>query len=187
MADELRQLEYSQRLRDRARNVVGSADARSTGRVLFEGAVAGGARALGVEARGVAGIVERAPADFLSLSEQSSALACREGDALLDTLIFAGGASTACGVPGKVVSQGRHHAREAVASRYVAALATSVENIARRHRELLVGAAIRVPHLRLHHGNEHVASRLHPVSLAHHGAGARRDVEILVELDCART
>ncbi len=36
VADELRQLEYSQRLRDRARNVIGAADARSTGRVLFE-------------------------------------------------------------------------------------------------------------------------------------------------------
>ena len=37
VADELRQLEYSQRLRDRARNVVSGADARSTGRVLFDG------------------------------------------------------------------------------------------------------------------------------------------------------
>ncbi len=124
VADELRQLEYSQRLRDRARNVVSGADARSTGRVLFDGAVAGGARALGVEARGV-GIVEGAPADFLSLSEQSSALACREGDALLDTLIFAGGRECIDGVwcaGRKVVSQGRHHARDVVAPRYVAAL-----------------------------------------------------------------
>ncbi|HEY6125342.1 MAG TPA: hypothetical protein VIV63_11885, partial [Steroidobacteraceae bacterium] len=120
------QLEYSQRLRDRARNVIGSADARSTGRVLFDGAVAGGARALGIEARdGVVGIVERAPADFLSLSEQSTALACREGDALLDTLIFAGGDGCIDGVwcaGKKLVTQGRHHERDAVASRYRSAL-----------------------------------------------------------------
>ncbi|HEU5134020.1 MAG TPA: formimidoylglutamate deiminase [Steroidobacteraceae bacterium] len=125
VADELRQLEYSQRLRDRARNVVGGADAGSTGRVLFQGAVAGGARALGAGARGVAGIVAGAPADFLSMSAQSPALACREGDALLDTLVFAGGKDCIDSVWSagrKVVSQGRHHAREAVASRYVAAL-----------------------------------------------------------------
>ena len=123
VADELRQLEYSQRLRDRARNVVGGADDRSTGRVLFEGAVAGGARALGM--RGAVGIAEGATADFLSMSEGSATLACRAGDALLDTLIFAGGKECIDSVwcsGRKMVSQGRHHAREAVASRYVAAI-----------------------------------------------------------------
>jgi len=125
VADELRQLEYSQRLRDRARNVVGSDDARSTGRVLFQGAVAGGARALDVGARGATGITPGAAADFLSLASESPALACREGDALLDTLLFAGGKACIDGVwcaGHKVVAQGRHHAREAVASRYVTAL-----------------------------------------------------------------
>ena len=52
VADELRQLEYSQRLRDRARNVIGTDDQRSTGRVLFEDAARGGAQALGVSRRG---------------------------------------------------------------------------------------------------------------------------------------
>jgi formiminoglutamate deiminase len=126
VAGELRQLEYSQRLRDRARNVIGSADARSTGRVLFDGAVAGGTRALGVEARdGVAGIAVHAPADFLSLSEHSTALACREGDALLDTMLFAGSDACIDGVwcaGKKLVSQGRHHERDAVSSRYRLAL-----------------------------------------------------------------
>ncbi|HEU4779233.1 MAG TPA: formimidoylglutamate deiminase, partial [Steroidobacteraceae bacterium] len=49
VADELQQLEYSQRLRDRARNVIGGSDARSTGRVLFDSAVRGGAQALGID------------------------------------------------------------------------------------------------------------------------------------------
>lgn len=43
LADELRTLEYSQRLRDRARAVLAS-HSRSTGRQLYEGALAGGAR-----------------------------------------------------------------------------------------------------------------------------------------------
>ena len=68
VADELRQLEYSQRLRDRARNVIGAGDGRSTGRVLFEGAVRGGAQALGVTG---AGIAAGARADFFSLSAMS--------------------------------------------------------------------------------------------------------------------
>ena len=122
VADELRQLEYSQRLRDRARNVVGAQDARSTGRVLFEGAVAGGAQALGVSA---AGIAAGAPADFLSLSTETPALACRAGDALLDSLIFAGGKECIDGVwcaGRRQVSNGRHHAREAIATEYRATL-----------------------------------------------------------------
>jgi formimidoylglutamate deiminase len=117
VADELRQLEYSQRLRDRARNVVGAGDARSTGRVLFDGAVHGGARALGV----TAGITAGASADFVSLNGDSAELAGRSGDAVLDSLVFAGARNSIEGVwraGRKVVSQGRHHSREAVVTRY---------------------------------------------------------------------
>jgi formimidoylglutamate deiminase len=117
VADELRQLEYSQRLRDRARNVIGAGDDRSTGRVLFEAAVTGGARALGVPA----GIAEGASADFVSLGGESAELAGRSGDALLDSLIFAGAKNSIDGVwraGRKVVSQGRHLARDAVVGRY---------------------------------------------------------------------
>jgi formiminoglutamate deiminase len=120
--DELRQLEYSQRLRDRARNVVGVGDARSTGRVLFEGAVRGGAQALGVRD---AGISVGAAADFVSLASDAPAFAHRRGDALLDSFIFAGGRHCIDGVwraGRKMVSQGRHHARDEVAVRYRAAL-----------------------------------------------------------------
>jgi formimidoylglutamate deiminase len=117
VADELRQLEYSQRLRDRARNVIGAGDDRSTGRVLFEGAVNGGARALGV----AAGIAVGASADFVSLNGECAQLAGRAGDALLDSLIFAGARNAIDGVwraGHRVVSQGRHHARDAVETRY---------------------------------------------------------------------
>ena len=47
VADELRQLEYSQRLRDRARNVI-AGDTPSTGHTLFTAALVGGSQALGV-------------------------------------------------------------------------------------------------------------------------------------------
>ncbi|NJM30968.1 MAG: amidohydrolase family protein [Rhizobiales bacterium] len=45
-ADDLRQLEYSQRLRDLERNVLADGPGRSTGRRLFDAALTGGARAL---------------------------------------------------------------------------------------------------------------------------------------------
>jgi formimidoylglutamate deiminase len=46
LSEELRSLEYSQRLRDRGRAMLAEPE-RSTGRVLFDGAVAGGAQAAG--------------------------------------------------------------------------------------------------------------------------------------------
>lgn len=121
VADELRQLEYSQRLKERARNVIGSGDDRSTGRVLFEGAVNGGAQALGVDG---AGIAVGASADFLSLSSVNPGFAHRSDDAWLDSWIFAGGD----GIDGvwraghKRVSAGKHEARDEIALRYRATL-----------------------------------------------------------------
>jgi formimidoylglutamate deiminase len=114
VADELRQLEYSQRLRDRARNVVAGTEP-STGRTLFDGAVRGGSQALGVSAA-QAGIAMGAPADLVSLRVESPAFAHRTGDAWLDSWIFAGARNAIDGVwraGFKVVSDGRHHAREA--------------------------------------------------------------------------
>jgi formiminoglutamate deiminase len=122
VSEELRLLEYSQRLRDRARNVVAPAHVASTGRALFDGAVRGGAQALGVPG---AGFVEGASADFISLDLHSPMLAERSGDALLDSFIFAGGQN----IDGvwragkKVVVNGKHIAREDVALRFRAAVA----------------------------------------------------------------
>jgi formiminoglutamate deiminase len=134
VAEELRQLEYSQRLRDRARNVVGTGPASgggatdgggmSTGRALYDGAVSGGSRALGALMVGPAGLEVGAPADIVSLEASSPSLLERRGDALLDSFVFAG-----VGVDGvwrgglKVVANGRHIARERIEARYRAALA----------------------------------------------------------------
>jgi cytosine/adenosine deaminase-related metal-dependent hydrolase len=62
-SEELRMLEYGQRLQRRARNLLAGSD-KSTGRVLFEVALTGGARALGVPG----GIALGAPADVISLN-----------------------------------------------------------------------------------------------------------------------
>ena len=123
VADELRQLEYSQRLRDRARNVVPGVTA-STGRSLFEGAWRGGSQALGVKSS--AGIITNAPADFFSLNGEKPAFAQRREDALLDSFVFAGVRDAVDGVwrAGRQwVSNGRHLAREQAATAYRAALA----------------------------------------------------------------
>jgi formiminoglutamate deiminase len=120
--EELRQLEYSQRLRDRARNVLAAQSAHSTGRTLFAHAQRGGARAAGLAfAQGGSGIAEGAPADCFSLNSDALAAARRNDDVRLDAFIFAGGAGhiehvwrAGC----RVVSQGMHHARQAVGARY---------------------------------------------------------------------
>jgi formimidoylglutamate deiminase len=128
VAEELRQLEYSQRLRDRARNVVPGASP-STGRTLFEGALRGGSQALGVSAAH-AGIAVGAPADLVALRGDAPAFAERSGDALLDTWIFASVRDAIDEVwrgGRKVVSGGRHHARESAEKAWRAALGRLVK------------------------------------------------------------
>ena len=49
--DELRQLEYSQRLAHRSRNVLATGDMGSTGRALFDGALRGGSQSSGLPRR----------------------------------------------------------------------------------------------------------------------------------------
>ncbi|MBX5460755.1 MAG: formimidoylglutamate deiminase [Steroidobacteraceae bacterium] len=118
---ELSLLEYSQRLTARMRNVVRK-EPHSTGRAIMEIALAGGARALGA---GGGAIAEGEPADFVSLNEHHPALACHAADALLDAWIFAsaGDVVDCVWVAGaKVVSQGRHIARERVAREFIRAM-----------------------------------------------------------------
>ncbi|MEG3089534.1 formimidoylglutamate deiminase [Sphingomonas sp. PB4P5] len=118
-AEELRSLEYSQRLAERQRNVLAEADRHSTGRTLFDTALAGGAQALGQR---VGGLVAGASADIVTLDMRHPALAGRHGDALLDSWIFAGGAKTIDTVwrrGARVVQAGRHVAREQVIDRYL--------------------------------------------------------------------
>jgi len=111
IADELRQLEYGQRLKHRERNVLSGGPRVSTGRTLFDGALAGGAQAL---AQPVEGLQAGARADIVTLDTTHPSLAGRRGDAVLDGWIFAAGAgAVACVWAGgnKVVEGGRHRLR----------------------------------------------------------------------------
>ncbi|MBZ9963254.1 formimidoylglutamate deiminase [Mesorhizobium sp. BR1-1-2] len=116
LPDELRQLEYSQRLAHRARNVLAVAGG-STGRALFDAALDGGSVALGA---GATRIAIGASADLVSLDAESPSLASKTGDAILDAWIFANGAKVDCvWVHGqKQVSGGRHARRDAIAARF---------------------------------------------------------------------
>jgi formimidoylglutamate deiminase len=111
-ADELRTLEYGQRLAHRQRNVLGDA-ARSTGRRLFELSLAGGRQAVG---QPVGLLAPGHRADLVVIDGQGF-----EGDAVVDHWLFAADnaaiKSVYCGgVP--VVQNGRHKDRDGIAMRY---------------------------------------------------------------------
>ena len=121
VAEELRQLEYAQRLRDRARNLMARGSG-STGGALFGRAVAGGSAALGVAA---AGIREQAAADVVTLRGGHPVLVGRDGDAILDAWIFAGGNELVDCVwrrGTKLVDGGRHIERDRIRRGYAAAM-----------------------------------------------------------------
>jgi len=119
VSEELRQLEYSQRLRDRARNVLAEQSAHSTGRTLFATAHRGGERALGAGSAPI-GLMPGAPADCLALDVDEVS---GPDDVWLDRFVFADvGLRHAWRRGRRVVGDGRHFARAAVRSRYRAAL-----------------------------------------------------------------
>ncbi|MBY0302729.1 MULTISPECIES: formimidoylglutamate deiminase [Alphaproteobacteria] len=116
-SEELRLLEYGQRLTLQQRNVLAAEAGDSTGRSLYVAAGAGGARALGVPS----GIAPGCAADFLTLDTNHPGMCAAKGDGLLDTFLFAAGRSAIdCvwrrGV--QVVSGGRHRDRDATARAY---------------------------------------------------------------------
>jgi formimidoylglutamate deiminase len=116
VTDELRQLEYSQRLALRQRNVMAPTSG-SNGRALYDAALAGGAQALGVAAPALAA---GSPADLVSLNPSHPTLAGKSGDAILDAWIFSGGRMIDCVWVGgtRRVEGGRHAERETIAARF---------------------------------------------------------------------
>ncbi|WEZ82418.1 formimidoylglutamate deiminase [Rhizobium sp. 32-5/1] len=117
ISDELRQLEYSQRLLHRSRNVL-TAPGQSTGRALFDGAVEGGGRALGSQV----GLSVGQPADFVGLRQPD--IGSLTDDAVLDSWLFANGTRPDCvWVAGiKQVENGRHAKRSQITSRFRAVM-----------------------------------------------------------------
>ena len=117
LTEELRLLEYSQRLRDRGRALLAEGE-QSTGRVLYEGAALGGAQAAG---RASGRIAVGAWADLLALDMTSLHLDGRVGDEILDALVFAGENQPVAELwsAGRhIVQGGRHVARAAVGARF---------------------------------------------------------------------
>jgi formimidoylglutamate deiminase len=94
VAEELRLLEYSQRLRDQGRNRLAQPGG-STGRNLYDKALAGGTRASG---RAVGRIEPGCRADIVSLDENHPSLVARKDDLWLDSWIFAGDNSSVADV-----------------------------------------------------------------------------------------
>ena len=114
---ELRQLEYSQRLRDRGRALMADAGG-ATGVTLWQEACAGGAQACG---RAIGRIAVGCRADLATLDLDHPALVGKTGELALDSAIFAANALPLreVRVAGRtVVSEGRHVARERIRARF---------------------------------------------------------------------
>jgi formiminoglutamate deiminase len=127
VADELRQLEYAQRLHGRQRNVMSQGDGASTGRALYEAAALGGSAVLGAPA---AALAPGAPADIVSLDAENPALLERHGDRVLDAWVFAARTNPVdCVWVGgrKWVEAGRHRAWEPIVARYQRSIARLLE------------------------------------------------------------
>lgn len=124
MTEELRLLEYGQRLLQRRRNCLGGG--KSNGSFLFDSALAGGTQALAAPTP----LVPGSPADLVSIAADHPGVVGRSDDAVLDALIFAAGSQAVDCVwrrGRKWVERGRHCGRDAVVARY----ASTLERLAR--------------------------------------------------------
>lgn len=123
--EELRWLEYGQRLRSLGRNVVASAEV-SSGRRLVDLAAAGGARATGrTGTAGEIALTPGAPADVVVLDDDNPLLVGQSVDTVLDSWIFSGNAALVRDVfvgGRQVVSDGHHPREEEFAGRYARVL-----------------------------------------------------------------
>jgi formiminoglutamate deiminase len=119
-AAELRQLEYSQRLALRSRNVMAVDEGESTGRRLLTSALHGGARAL---QQPIGAIAKGRRAHIVLLDADHPDLAARRGDQWLDAWIFTAARAAVQSVligGDLVVEAGRHRNRSGIETRYKA-------------------------------------------------------------------
>lgn len=121
LSEELRMLDYSQRLRDHSRAALAT-PRQSTGRRLFEAICAGGAQAAG---RPSGHIAPGNLADLMALDGTHIDLMEQSGDKILDCWIFAGDDRMVQDVwsAGRhMVKGGRHVAREQITASYARAM-----------------------------------------------------------------
>jgi formimidoylglutamate deiminase len=125
--EELRWLEYGQRLSTRHRNIAARHEGESVGETLWRAALRGGTQASGLP---VGALQPGARADLIVLDDSSPLLAARDERAVLDSFLFAGNTPLVRDVMvgGRWQVRGFQHRDEArIAARYratVAALAT---------------------------------------------------------------
>ena len=120
---ELRQLEWSQRLRHRRRNVLAPASGEPVGAALWTRCAHDGARALG---RRTGAIIAGARADFVVLDTRDPALAGQDAQDVLDSAIFGPSRRPVRDVMSAgawIVREGRHPREDDVGERYRAVLA----------------------------------------------------------------
>jgi formimidoylglutamate deiminase len=117
LTEELRTLEYSQRLITHNRAVFATSE-HSTGRVLLDQACAGGAQAAG---RDAGAIKVGLWADLMALGGEATDFIGRSGDSLLDTWIFAGkdaAISDVWAAGRHVVQNGAHTKKQEITTAY---------------------------------------------------------------------
>ncbi|EKF60713.1 N-formimino-L-glutamate deiminase [Agrobacterium albertimagni AOL15] len=122
VAEELRVLEYGQRLRDRRRNRLVSGPGASVGRTLIDASLSGGAQAAGLK---TSGIRVGARADLVVLDGANPFIVAAKDDQILDRWIFALGSEAVRDVMVRgdvVVQEGRHWAEERINSDFARAL-----------------------------------------------------------------
>jgi formimidoylglutamate deiminase len=127
--EELRWLEYGQRLVARKRNIAGRAADASVGEVLWKAALQGGA-----QASGIASIGSGPGQTFLVLDDASPLLAARDERNVLDSFVFAGNTPLVRDVMvnGEWVVCGFRHRDEArIAARFRACVEKIAESKAR--------------------------------------------------------
>jgi formiminoglutamate deiminase len=117
-AAELRQLEYNQRLRHRARNVLAHREGESIARRIYADALAGGAQALG---RAIGSIEPGRRADIVVLDGEHPDLSGSRGDLWLDKYTFVAGrrlVKTVMVGGERMVEDGIHRSHTQTTARY---------------------------------------------------------------------
>jgi len=121
--EELRLLEYGQRLSHRRRAMLASDESPSVGRYLYDAALGGGAQAL-AQPMGALEVGRRA--DVVVLDGDTPALIHKSGDAILDALVFAANHASIrhVMVGGRwQIRDGRHEQQDAIFERFKSTLA----------------------------------------------------------------
>ena len=116
--EELRWLEYGQRLQTHHRNIASRHAGESVGETLWRAALIGGAQAAGVE---IGGLREGARADLVVLDDASPLLAARDQRSIMDSFLFAGNTPLVRDVMCAghwVVRNFRHRDEARIAARY---------------------------------------------------------------------